>query len=130
LGTHSEQLELQKQAIFEDCGLSFQITLVTDSIPLNTRTVSDYDEPMVHNEPPGAFTLSNLRYVGGLDISFIAEEEEEPASATLAGHNASGTSSNPNSSLSEPKPDAFGVVTVLDYPALTVSDTPHMFSYH
>ncbi|KAG8735477.1 hypothetical protein FRC12_018056 [Ceratobasidium sp. 428] len=117
----SEQLELRKRAIFEDRNLSFQAIPTQDSISLDTRGVSDYDEPIVSNEAPNAFTLSGLKYVGGLDISFITQEEGEgEESANLAGYNPSDAGSKLDSSASESKPDAYGVVTVLDYPALTL----------
>ncbi|KAG8686717.1 hypothetical protein FRC09_013954, partial [Ceratobasidium sp. 395] len=117
----AEQLELRKRAIFEDRNLSFQAIPTQDSISLDTRGVSDYDEPIVRNEAPNAFTLSGLKYVGGLDISFITQEEGEgEESANLAGHNPSDAGSKLDSSASESKPDAYGVVTVLDYPALTL----------
>ncbi|QRV76751.1 RNA polymerase rpb8 domain-containing protein [Ceratobasidium sp. AG-Ba] len=118
----AEQLKLRGRAIFEDRDLSFQITPAQDSISLDTQGASDYDEPIVRNEAPNAFTLSGLKYIGGLDISFITQEEGDgEESATFAGHNASATGSNPNASMvHESKPDAYGVVTVLDYPALTL----------
>ncbi|KAG8719571.1 hypothetical protein FRC08_002498 [Ceratobasidium sp. 394] len=117
----AEQLELRSQAIFDDRNLSFQVTPTQEYISLDACGVPDYDEPIVRNEAPNAFTLSGLKYVGGLDISFITQGDGEEESANLAGHNASAASSNnPKSSASEPKPDAYGVVTVLDYPALTL----------
>ncbi|KAG9101578.1 hypothetical protein FRC06_002806 [Ceratobasidium sp. 370] len=116
-----KQLQLRHQAIFEDRNLSFQVIPTQDSVSLDARGISDYDEPIAHNEAPNAFTLSGLKYVGGLDISFITREGEGEESANLAGHNASATSSNsPKPSVSDSKPDAYGVITVLDYPALTL----------
>jgi hypothetical protein len=65
----------------------------------------------VHNEDPKAFTVSGLRYVGGLDISFIAQEGESAETMDFPGHNAS----DPN------VPDAYAVITVMEYPSLSVS---------
>lgn len=106
-----KQSELQQKAIFEDHDLSFHTN------PLGTPAKpneADYDDPAVYNEDPKAFTVSNLRYVGGLDISFIAQEGGDSVESTdVPGHNAS----DPN------LPDAYAVITVLEYPSLSVSCT-------
>lgn len=116
---YSEQAELQKQAIFEDSNLSFQITSSKPAAHPDIPGISDYDDPTVYNESPEDITIAGLRYVGGLDISFVLQGQDDPPSASSASHNASGET--PNSTPSGAEPDAYAVITVLEYPALTVS---------
>ncbi|CAE6407893.1 unnamed protein product [Rhizoctonia solani] len=104
-----EQVELQQKAIFEDHNLCFHTSPPRGSIEPD-KAAPDYDDPTVHNEDPKTFTVSGLRYVGGLDISFIAQEDESAETMDFPGHNAS----NPN------VPDAYAVITVLEYPSLSV----------
>lgn len=115
----SEQAELQKRAIFEDSHLSFQATSSEPSDYPDIPGIFDYDDPTVCNEPPEAITISGLKYVGGLDISFVPQGHDNSPSASSAGHNASGKIPSPTPP--ETEPDAYAVITVLDYPALTVS---------
>lgn len=69
----------------------------------------------MRNEDPKAFTVSGLKCVGGLDISFVTQEED---TGEHVGHNASDPS----------VPDAYAVITVLEYPTLVVSNPPtHKF---
>ncbi|CEL57662.1 Endonuclease V OS=Homo sapiens GN=ENDOV PE=2 SV=1 [Rhizoctonia solani AG-1 IB] len=105
-----EQVELQKNAVFEDHNLSFHTSPPGVSIKPDATGASDYDDPTVHNEDPKAFTVSGLRYVGGLDISFIAQEGESAETMDFPGHNAS----DPN------VPDAYAVITVMEYPSLSL----------
>jgi hypothetical protein len=106
----SEQLELRRKAIFENHNLTFH-SIPNSVIQLHETGASDYDEPIVHNEDPNAFTVSGLKYVGGLDISFITQEEDTVENVNYPSHNASDPS----------LPDAYAVITVLEYPTLTVS---------
>ncbi|CAE6488448.1 unnamed protein product [Rhizoctonia solani] len=105
-----EQMELRQKAIFEDEDLSFHTSPPGVSAKPDEAGAPDYDDPTVHNEDPGAFTVTELRYVGGLDISFIAQEGESVEGADFPGHNAS----DPN------VPDAYAVITVLEYPSLSL----------
>ncbi|EUC66868.1 endonuclease-V domain protein [Rhizoctonia solani AG-3 Rhs1AP] len=102
-----EQLELQQKAIFEDHNLSFH---TSPPVKPGEGGAADYDEPTVRNEDPKAFQVSGLRYIGGLDISFIAQEDGSVESAGFPGHNAS----DPNA------PDAYAVITVIEYPSLSL----------
>lgn len=103
----TEQLELKQKAIFEDDNLSFHVTPAKVVPQPNEAGEPDYDEPIVRYEDPNGFTISGLKYVGGLDISFIAQEDGGEG-VDIPSHNAS----DPNT------PDAYGVITVLEYPAL------------
>ncbi|CUA76673.1 hypothetical protein RSOLAG22IIIB_02140 [Rhizoctonia solani] len=106
----SEQLELQQKAIFEDYHLSFHTSPPGISAQPNEDEAPNYDDPTVHNEDPKAFTVSGLRYIGGLDISFMAPEGNSVESKDVPGHNAS----DPN------RPDAYAVITVIEYPSLSL----------
>ncbi|KAJ1311499.1 hypothetical protein OPQ81_009986 [Rhizoctonia solani] len=105
-----EQIELQQRAIFEDHNLSFHTSPPGASAKPDEAEAPDYDDPTVYNEDPQGFTVSDLRYVGGLDISFIAQESESTESTDFPGHNAS----DPNA------PDAYAVITVIEYPSLSL----------
>ncbi|GAB1518865.1 hypothetical protein RhiTH_001930 [Rhizoctonia solani] len=107
-----EQVGLQQNAIFEDHKLSFHTSPPITSIKSSEAEAPDYDDPTVRNEDPKAFTVSGLRYVGGLDISFIAQEGESAETVGSPGHNAS----DPN------VPDAYAVITVLEYPSLSLRE--------
>ncbi|KAB5590518.1 RNA polymerase rpb8 domain-containing protein [Ceratobasidium theobromae] len=103
-GTVVKQRELQKKAIFDDHDLSFHVAPPKSIVPPGEP---DHDEPIVRNEDPKAFTVSGLKYVGGLDISFVTQEED---TGEHVGHNASDPS----------VPDAYAVITVLEYPTLVL----------
>ncbi|KAF8609671.1 hypothetical protein BDV93DRAFT_485390 [Ceratobasidium sp. AG-I] len=113
-----EQAELQKRAIFEDSNLSFHVTSSKPSVYPDIPSISDYDEPTVYNESPEDIAISGLKYVGGLDISFVPQGHDNTPSASSAGHNTSGET--PSATPLETRPDAYAVITVLDYPALTL----------
>ncbi|KAH7345054.1 endonuclease V-domain-containing protein [Rhizoctonia solani] len=105
-----EQIELQQKAIFEDHNLSFHTSPSGAPTKPDEAGALDYDDPTVHNEDPKAFTVSGLNYIGGLDISFIAQEGDGADTTDFPGHNAS----DPNT------PDAYAVITVVEYPSLSL----------
>ncbi|KAG8893167.1 hypothetical protein FRB99_002163 [Tulasnella sp. 403] len=113
-----EQLSLSKQLIFRDHDLSFTVSIGNGAsesdITPGSECGSDRDVPTVRTESIPKIQIAGLKYVGGLDISYLegdVSEVDEPD----AGIRGEG---NPETEL--PKPDAYASLVVLSFPSLDV----------
>jgi len=125
MGEHKELIEpwtrqqflLRQSLIFHDHNLSFSSKAQRPRSNEGADIVpSDFDTPSVHQVDLSELGIEGLKFVGGLDISFVSDIEhgEEP------------TSSNGGQSkldLGEDEPDAYATLVVVEYPSLELRHT-------
>ncbi|KAG8926501.1 hypothetical protein FRC02_008854 [Tulasnella sp. 418] len=93
-----EQNQQARQLVFEDDNLGFAVTSTAEGADDPERLGgTDYDEPTVWTEDLEQISVTGLKYVGGLDISFV----DEATAAKDPSH-----------------PDAYAAIVVLEYPSL------------
>lgn len=91
-----EQAALASELVFEDAeDLSFTAKPPKDGE--NKNTGADYAIPTVHTESISEIQVEGLKYVGGLDISYV---DDPPTDG---------------------EPDAYATIVVLSFPKLEVS---------
>ncbi|KAG8951993.1 hypothetical protein FRC04_005326 [Tulasnella sp. 424] len=95
---NSEQKDLARECKFYD-DLPFSIT--SKNTPEDGSGGEDFDEPLVHSESTDAIGVEGLKYVGGLDISFVGGEDVTSG----------------NKEEHEGLPDAYATIAVLEYPS-------------
>ncbi|KDQ07718.1 hypothetical protein BOTBODRAFT_59846 [Botryobasidium botryosum FD-172 SS1] len=102
-----EQLALRPKLVFEDSGLSFTVQAPGN---LATKKPDDpYKDPRVFTEDYKNTRIEGLRYIGGLDISFVGDDDGTPSDSKNAEGNG--------------RPDAFVTLVVISYPSLQVVNT-------
>ncbi|KAG9007984.1 hypothetical protein FRB94_008309 [Tulasnella sp. JGI-2019a] len=114
----AEQRTLARRLIFKDHDLSFSVVrLLSDAVPDDGE---DYDTPDVRVEDPSHIQVDGLRYVGGLDISFVEDTGEGQDADEKTGDSKHERDREGQESRSTKEPDAFATVVVLEYPSLKV----------
>lgn len=112
----SEQNALAQKLVFEDQGLSFSVGgggEASDPAALD----KDYDTPAVWMEDLCQIEVEGLRYVGGLDISFVDDSTDEQASDP----DVEGSNTALEVTKADVKePDAYATIVVLEFPSLKV----------
>lgn len=122
----SEQQTLAKNLIFRDHELSFTVSTSSPAEDSASREDGDdFDVPIVHEEDLEAIRVDGLKFVGGLDISFVEEEDNQTHDTNLASLNIGDDIPTVDSGSSgATAPDAYATVVVLGYPSLKVSRIP------
>ncbi|KZT52066.1 hypothetical protein CALCODRAFT_487402 [Calocera cornea HHB12733] len=107
-----EQLALRQSLIFDDRDLSFSVKVSPEDDPQGRDDYRDFDVPHVHHIDPSGLGISGLRYVGGLDISFVSH----PESATKDVEGSHGPHEEVVIGVDEA--DAYATLVVVEYPSL------------
>lgn len=112
-GWTSEQLSLLQSLVFNDDDLSFSVKVQRPGSQEVAAIVSnDFDVPEVHQVDLIDLALDGLKYIGGLDISFVSGTADGPEDADNS------HTTQENLDVGDDEPDAYATLVVVEYPSL------------